>query len=141
MGRKPLVDHEELARLTAAGWSNADLAARFGVTESGILQAKRAAGLSKRMTDHSRALPWKLHREHNQSGPATNLRNLSAVAQGRTIPKEKLNTALRWANRLIENGLDIAYDPEHGFHEVPASAESHVAAVLAEALAVVDVSE
>ncbi|WP_067177170.1 hypothetical protein [Microtetraspora niveoalba] len=141
MGRKPLVDHEELARLAAAGWSNADLAARFGVTESGILQAKRAAGLSKRMTDHSRALPWKLRREHNQSGPATNLRNLSSVAQGRTVPKEKLNTALRWAGRLVDNGLDIAYDPERGFHEVPATAESHVAAVLAEALAVLETPE
>ncbi|MCC5576307.1 MULTISPECIES: hypothetical protein [Microtetraspora] len=138
MGRKPLVDHEELARLAAEGWSNADLAAHFGVTESGILQAKRAAGLSKRMTDHSRAIPWKLNREHNQSGPATNLRNLSAVAQGRTIPKEKLNTALRWANRLVENGLDIAYDPGRGFHEVPAAAESHVASVLADALAALE---
>ncbi|GLW98942.1 hypothetical protein [Microtetraspora sp. NBRC 16547] len=127
-----------MARLIAEGWSNADLAARFGVTESGILQAKRAAGLSKRMTDHSRALPWKLRREHNQSGPATNLRNLSSVTQGRTIPKEKLNTALRWANHLVENGLDIAYDPERGFHEVPATAESHVASVLGEALAALE---
>lgn len=133
MGRRPRIDHEELARLVAEGWSNARLAERFGVTQSGILQAKRAAGLSKPMTDHSRALPWKLRREHSQSGPATNLRNLSAVAQGRTIPKEKLNTALRWADRLVDNGLDITYDPEHGFREVPVEGSSHIAQVLAEA--------
>lgn len=132
MGRKPRIDHEELARLTAEGWSNARLAAHFGVTESGVLQAKRAAGLTKPMTDHSRALPWKLRREHNQTGPATNLRNLSAVAQGRMIPKEKLNTALRWANRLVDNDLDITYDPEHGFREVPAKDPSHIGRVLAE---------
>nr|BFE77536.1 hypothetical protein GCM10020093_001370 [Planobispora longispora] len=97
MGRKALIDQDELRRLAGRGLSTAELAAHFGVSESGILQAKRAAGLSKPMLDHSRAIPWKLDRAHNQSGPATNLRNLSSVAQGRAIPPEKLNTALRWA--------------------------------------------
>jgi hypothetical protein len=120
VGRKALIDHEELRRLAGRGLSNAELAARFGVSESGVLQAKRAAGLSKPMLDHSWAIPWKLDRAHNQSGPATNLRNLSSVAQGRAIPGEKLNTALRWADRLVAAGLDIAYDVERGFHEVPA---------------------
>ncbi|GAA3139273.1 hypothetical protein GCM10010466_33040 [Planomonospora alba] len=134
MGRRALIDQQELRRLAAQGLSNAELAARFGVSESGILQAKRAAGLSKPMLDHSRAIPWKLNRAHAQSGPATNLRNLSSVAQGRVIPKEKLNTALRWAERLVSAGLDVAYDPEHGFREVPAaSGESLVGKVLAEA--------
>ncbi|MEV4454590.1 hypothetical protein [Microbispora sp. NPDC049633] len=133
MGRKARIDQEELVRLAGEGWTNARLAEHFGVTESGVLQAKRAAGLSKPMTDHSRALPWKLRREHSQSGPATNLRNLSAASQGRRVPKDKLNTALRWASRLVDNGLDIAYDPEQGFHEVSAGDDSHVARVLAEA--------
>ncbi|MEU9834706.1 hypothetical protein AB0D67_24510 [Streptosporangium sp. NPDC048047] len=120
MGRKAVIDQRELRRLVAEGLSNAELASRFGVSESGILQAKRAAGLSKPMLDHSRAIPWKLDRAHGQSGPATNLRNLSSVAQGRTIPAEKLNTALRWADRLVASGLDIAYEPGQGFAEVPA---------------------
>ncbi|MEU4403047.1 hypothetical protein AB0F88_00905 [Streptosporangium sp. NPDC023963] len=123
MGRKALIDQEELRRLAGQGLSNAELAARFGVSESGILQAKRAAGLSKPMLDHSRAIPWKLDRAHNQSGPATNLRNLSSVAQGRAIPAEKLNTALRWAGRLVASGMDISYEPGRGFLEVPASPE------------------
>lgn len=136
MGRKALIDQEELRRLAAEGLSNAELATRFGVSESGILQAKRAAGLSKPMLDHSRAIPWKLERSHNQSGPATNLRNLSSVAQGRAIPAEKLNTALRWAARLSAQGLDIAYEPGKGFLEVPASSEgSFVGTLLAEARA------
>ncbi len=83
------------------------------------------------------ALPWKLRREHSQTGPATNLRNLSAAAQGRTVPKDKLNTALRWANRLVDGGLDIAYDPEHGFQEVPAEGSSHIGRVLAEVQATI----
>ncbi|MEU4830942.1 hypothetical protein [Streptosporangium sp. NPDC023615] len=134
MGRKALIDPEELRRLAGQGLSNAELASRFGVSESGILQAKRAAGLSKPMLDHSRAIPWKLDRSHNQSGPATNLRNLSAVAQGRVIPAEKLNTALRWAARLVDGGLDVSYEPGRGFAEIPASPQDWLLArVLTEA--------
>lgn len=131
MGRRPTIDRDELARLVARGLSVQELAAHFGVSESGVLQAKRAAGLAKPMLDHSRALPWKLERAHSQSGPATNLRNLSAAAQGRPPAPERLNTALRWANRLVDAGLDVGYDPATGFVEIPAAPDgSHVAAVL-----------
>ncbi|MFC4535695.1 hypothetical protein [Sphaerisporangium dianthi] len=138
MGRKSHIDRDELGRLVAAGWPNARLAAHFGVTESGILQAKRAAGLAKPMLDHGKALPWKLNRVHNQTGPATNLRNLSAVAQGGEVPQTKINTAVRWARRLVEGGLDVAYDPETGFYETAAAGTSvsHVEGVLTDALAV-----
>ncbi|PZG20062.1 hypothetical protein [Nonomuraea aridisoli] len=134
MGRKATIDREELARLVAEGMSVQELAAHFGVSESGVLQAKRAAGLVKPMLDHSAAVPWKLARAHSQSGPATNLRNLSAAAQGKPPAAERLNTALRWAQRLVDSGLDVRYDPGEGFSEVPAPPEgSHVAKVLAAA--------
>jgi hypothetical protein len=135
-GRKAKIDRAELARLVAEGRSLADLAAHFGVTESGILQAKRAAGLAKPMLDHSRAIPWKLNRAHYQSGPATNLRTLSVVAQGGDVPRTKINTALRWARRLADDGLDVDYDPQEGFREIPApEGGGHIASVLAAALA------
>ncbi|MFC4007393.1 hypothetical protein ACFOY2_09180 [Nonomuraea purpurea] len=134
MGRKPSIDRKELAGLVAEGMSVQELAAHFGVSESGVLQAKRAAGLAKPMLDHSGAVPWKLARVHAQSGPATNLRNLSAAAQGKPPAAERLNTALRWAQRLVDAGLDVRYDAVEGFSEVPAaSAGSHVATVLAAA--------
>jgi hypothetical protein len=134
VGRRPTIDRGELARLVAEGLSVQELAARFGVSESGVLQAKRAAGLAKPLLDHSRALPWKVARAHTQSGPATNLRNLSAAAQGRPPASERLNTALRWAQRLVDAGLDVDYDAAEGFREVAASpGGSHVARVLAEA--------
>ncbi|MEO3867653.1 hypothetical protein ABGB18_02360 [Nonomuraea sp. B12E4] len=131
MGRKSTIDRRELARLVAEGMSVQELAAHFGVSESGVLQAKRAAGLAKPMLDHSGALPWKLTRAHSQSGPATNLRNLSAAAQGKPPASERLNTALRWAQRLVDAGLDVRYDAAEGFTEVAAASEgSHVASVL-----------
>lgn len=136
MGRKAHIGRDELRRLVAEGRSNAELAAHFGVTESGILQAKRSAGLAKPMLDHGRAIPWKLNRAHNQTGPATNLRNLSVIAQGGDVPQAKINTALRWARRLVDDSLDIAYDYDEGFRERPVTGPSHVQAVLHDALEV-----
>ncbi|MEV0619805.1 hypothetical protein AB0I81_41260 [Nonomuraea sp. NPDC050404] len=134
MGRKATIDRRELARLVGEGMSVQELAAHFGVSESGVLQAKRAAGLAKPMLDHGAALPWKLARAHSQSGPATNLRNLSAAAQGKPPAAERLNTALRWAQRLVDSGLDVRYDAAEGFSEIPAGpGGSHVASVLAAA--------
>jgi hypothetical protein len=134
MGRKARIDREELERLVGAGRTVAELAAHFEVTESGVLQAKRATGLSKPMLDHRRAIPWKLNREHNQTGPATNLRTLSTLAQGGDVPQVKINTALRWANRLVDTGLDITYTPETGFQEIPAPKDGgHLTALLAAA--------
>ncbi|HEY9523363.1 MAG TPA: hypothetical protein VIR33_08990 [Thermopolyspora sp.] len=140
MGRRPRIDRDELRRLVVAGHTVAELAAHFGVSESGVLQAKRAAGLSKPMLDHRAAIPWKLSREHGQTGPATNLRNLSAMAQGAAVPQTKINTALRWANRLIDAGLDIDYSPTDGFREIPAGpGGGHIVAVLAAATGASDV--
>ncbi|TDC00928.1 hypothetical protein E1267_33230 [Nonomuraea longispora] len=139
MGRRPTIDRGELARLVAEGRSVQELAAHFGVSVSGVLQAKRASGLAKPMLDHSAALPWKLARAHAQSGPATNLRNLSAAAQGKPPASDRLNTALRWAQRLVDEGLDVRYDPDEGFSEVPAPpVGSHVAKVLAAARKALD---
>ncbi|HEX4813300.1 MAG TPA: hypothetical protein VFV66_11170, partial [Nonomuraea sp.] len=57
-----------------------------------------------------------------------------AAAQGRPPAAERLNTALRWAQRLVEAGLDVRYDVAQGFTEVPAAPSgSHVANVLAAA--------
>ncbi|MBB3732458.1 helix-turn-helix domain-containing protein [Nonomuraea dietziae] len=139
VGRRPTIDRAELARLVEAGMSVQALAAHFGVSESGVLQAKRAAGLAKPQMDHGAALPWTLSRAHAQSGPATNLRNLSVAAQGGRVAPERLNTAVRWARRLAEQGLDVAYDPANGFTEIPASPSgSHVARMLESALKAVE---
>ncbi|MCG5212587.1 helix-turn-helix domain-containing protein [Streptosporangium soli] len=141
-GRKARIDRAELGRLVAEGRSVREIAEHFGVSESGVLQAKRSAGLAKPMLDHRAALPWTLSREHSQSGPATNLRNLSALAQGRELPADRANTALRWAQRLVADGLDIGYSPRDGFTEQPAAATgSHIATVLTAARRALEASE
>ncbi|WP_433357925.1 hypothetical protein ACQP25_45310 (plasmid) [Microtetraspora malaysiensis] len=125
------IDPLELRRMVEAGRPYKEIAGYFNVTISGVQQAVERIGLQKRSLSHKAFLPWTIAREHRHSGPATCLRNLSKVAQGQAVPVYKLNTALNWAKRLSDQGLDIDYSPETGFVERPATGEVwHVAMAL-----------
>lgn len=117
--------------MVEAGTTYPEIAAHFGVTVSGVQQAVERIGLQKRTLSHKKYIPWRVLREHSQSGPATSLRRLSKVAQGGQEPMVKLNTALRWATRLEESDMDIDYDPDLGFYERPADKDDwHIHMVL-----------
>lgn len=117
------IDPLVLRRMVEAGYPYKEIAEHFGVTVSGVQQAAQRYGIrrQRQSLDHRRYIPWTLEAEHRHSGPATNLRRLSALAYGREIPLDAANTALRWANTLVEEGLDIRYDPKIGFYTQPAT--------------------
>ncbi|MER7208476.1 hypothetical protein ABT340_15500 [Streptosporangium sp. NPDC000239] len=124
------IDGLELRKMVREGKTYRQIAAHFNVSVSGVQQAVERVGLQKKTLSHTKFLPWTLAREHKHSGPATSLRNLSKVAQGQQIPLAKLNTALRWAHRLRDAGLDVDYNPEAGFFEKPAGDPWHISMVL-----------
>ncbi|GII83359.1 hypothetical protein Ssi03_13490 [Sphaerisporangium siamense] len=124
------IDPLELRRMVEAGKTYREIAHHFNVSVSGVQQAVERIGMQKKALSHKKFIPWTLDKEHVHTGPATSLRNLSKVAQGAQVPMAKLNTALRWAYRLEEAGLDIDYTPEAGFFEKPAKEPSHIHMVL-----------
>lgn len=131
MPNQRVIDPLELRRMVEAGHTYKDIAKHFNVTVSGVQQAAERAGLTRKALSHKEFIPWVVAPEHRHSGPATNLRNLSMVAQGRDIPLAKLNTSLRWATRLLDNNLDIGYDRTRGFTEKPADMHNwHIRKVL-----------
>lgn len=122
----------------------AEIAAETGLTVSGVQQAARKYGLSKKTISHKWALPWRVGDEHHKTKVAKYLRDLSSVAQGKEISSENRNTAIAWARSLVERDLDIDYDREKppneenvagGFFTKPADPENwHVRMVLERAL-------
>ncbi|WP_214411079.1 hypothetical protein [Sphaerisporangium fuscum] len=121
----------ELRRMVEAGRPYREIAGHFDVSISGVQQAVERIGLQKKSLSHKDFLPWTLAKQHRHSGPATNLRVLSNVAQGKAVLEVKLNTALRWAARLCREGLDIDYSSDTGFFERRAIGERwHIAMVL-----------
>lgn len=128
-----IIDPIELRRMLEAGKSYREIATHYNVTLGGVQQAVERIGFQKKTLSHKKFLPWRVLRDHSQSGPATALRNLSKVSQGQQIPMVKLNTGLRWATRLVEGGLDIDYTQESGFFERPAEeSDWHIRMVLEE---------
>lgn len=127
------IDMLQLRRMIEAGTPYREIAERFQVSVGGVQQAAERLGLQKKNLRHDKFIPWTVIKDHNQTGPVTSLRSLSKVAQGQQVPLAKLNTALRWATRLHDDGLDIDYNKESGFFERPADKDSwHIAMVLAD---------
>ncbi|MER5643993.1 hypothetical protein [Streptosporangium sp. NPDC002524] len=125
------IDPLELRRMVESGTNYSEIAQHFGVSVGGVQQAVERIGLQRRNLRHDKFIPWKMAKEHNQSGPTTSLRQLSRVAQGQPVPLAKMNSALRWATRLHDAHLDIDYNEETGFFEKPADEASwHIKMVL-----------
>ncbi|WP_371784643.1 hypothetical protein [Streptosporangium subroseum] len=125
------IDPLELRRLVESNVTYPEIAAHFGVSVGGVQQAVERIGLQKKNLRHDKFIPWKVSKDHNQSGPVTSLRQLSRVTQGQQVPLAKLNSALRWATRLHEAHQDIDYDPESGFFERDADeADWHIKMIL-----------
>ncbi|MGN9782831.1 hypothetical protein ACTMTF_15470 [Nonomuraea sp. ZG12] len=126
-----LIDPLELRRMIEAGKTYREIADHFKVSVGGVQQAVERIGMQKKSLSHRKFIPWRVAKEHGQSGPVTSLRNLSKVAQGQQIPIVKLNSALRWATKLDEADLDIDYDRDTGFFEKPADKSNwHIRMVL-----------
>ncbi|GAA3136984.1 hypothetical protein GCM10010466_29740 [Planomonospora alba] len=138
------VSREDIRRLIASGKPYGDIATELGCSYSTVAHAARELGFGRALLSHKNAIPWKLRREHQKTMPADYLRELSRMEQGRpaTDPYKRA-TAVSWAQRLLEQGLDVSYDPKAGpsefcpaggFHTVDASdappLETHIGKLL-----------
>jgi hypothetical protein len=96
----------------------ADIAEELGISYSSVAHLAGKFGRTKKLADHSEALPWKLAERHKVSAPAQYLRDLSRVAQGLNVEIYRRSCAIRWAQRLVGQGMDVAYDPEMGINDL-----------------------
>lgn len=139
------IEPDELKRRIEAGETYESIGLDYGLAAISVFQAARDYGLTKPQLDHKWALPWVLAPEHKASKVAKYLRDLSSIAQGKKIREGNKATAIRWAERLVERGLDIDYSrdtppnpesPKGGFYTKPASkapGQWHVKVVLEKA--------
>ncbi|MEU5878193.1 hypothetical protein [Spirillospora sp. NPDC047279] len=92
----------------------AQIAEATGLTESGVAQAVRRYKLQRKpRLDHKWAVPWSVLRDHSggKGGKVYKyLRDLSVIAQGGDISDDGIATAIRWAQNLVDQDLDIDYD-------------------------------
>lgn len=118
MARHHAMDPQEMIRRKRAGETHAQIAKAAGLTVSGVQQALQSAGYTKPYTSHREALPWKVKKEHAAVIVAKNLRVLSHLAQGNRLHKVETqhqwlaNTAINWANEILDANQDVDYDPD-----------------------------
>ncbi|TDB90921.1 winged helix-turn-helix domain-containing protein [Actinomadura sp. KC216] len=115
MARPRKVEDEVLVQMVLDEIPYAEIASEVGVTISGVnqrvRQLRRAGKLPPvKYVDHKWAIPWTIATEHQKNRVAMYLRWLSRTAQGDEILQENRNTALRWAQTLVDENRDVDYD-------------------------------
>jgi hypothetical protein len=139
------LDRSRLDAMLKKGMAYKDIAERMPCSYSAVAHRAKAIGVARKQADHSEALPWTLAPQHKLAMPAQRLRDLSRMGQGLHLDTHKRIGALRWAQNLIDAGLDIGYEPNAegsdfcplgGFFTFPTNEPpelTHVGKVLAKA--------
>jgi hypothetical protein len=103
-------------RMLEEGHTHAEIADQLGGTVSGWRQAFRRAGYTKKNTSHKDWLPWTVAEEHHNAYVAKLIRHLSHLEKGHKLSELEeehrwlAKTAIDWANKLLDQGLDYDYD-------------------------------
>ncbi|GAA0955138.1 hypothetical protein GCM10009560_79080 [Nonomuraea longicatena] len=125
------IDRVAIANLLRQGLKYADVAEQTGCSYRSVATVAEEIGMSRKQPSHKDAVPWTLDERHKLSMPAQRLRDLSRLSQGLYVDVHRKIGALRWAQQLVDEGLDIAYEPDHepswvspdgGFYAIEATA-------------------
>ncbi|MFI9591007.1 helix-turn-helix domain-containing protein [Nonomuraea sp. NPDC052265] len=106
------IDRIRIAQLLRQGMRYADVAEEAGCSYRSVSSVAEEIGLARKQVSHKEALPWTLEERHKLSMPAQRLRDLSRLAQELPVDAHRKIGALRWAQTLIDEGLDISYEPD-----------------------------
>lgn len=108
-----LPDKTTLERLRREGRTYADIAERYGVTETAVYLRLKADGLtSERKVSHSELIPWTVKVEHQHAHPALMLRTLSRRRQGLENTATRDAMLDRWLEELHNANAVVCYDPD-----------------------------
>ncbi|MEV0823891.1 hypothetical protein [Nonomuraea rubra] len=141
--RGPSIDRDRLRELFDEGLPYDEIAKRLGASYSGVAHAVKRMGLSRTQLEHPAlrtGVP--IAEEHKRAAPLQYMRELSQMSQGKMISAHRQATAIRWAEELGEEGLDVSYAPDAppsdfcpqgGFYTVPAGEGMYDVAALLQA--------
>lgn len=109
---RQLPDNSVLVQLRRQGWTYADIAREYGVTETAVYLRLRQANATERQNRHRALLPWRVKRSHTYAFPAQMLRLLGRRQQGEVLPPVKGRMLDKWLRELAEADVVVCYDPE-----------------------------
>lgn len=107
-----LPENEVLTELRRQGWTYANIAAKYGVSEQAVYMRLRAANATRKTPGYKHLIPWRVKREHTFAFPAQMLRLLGRVEKGETLPPVKQRMLDKWLREIKDADVVVSYDPE-----------------------------
>lgn len=105
-----------VAELTERGLDRVEIAARFGWSKATLQRRLSALGGVKAYAKHRDVIPWPIPEANDQDAEMRYLRELSLAIKGKPpYSIHHRNTALTWARRNVDAGLDVAFSEANGW--------------------------
>lgn len=98
-----------LRRLKAEGKTYKEIAAEYGVTESGAWRAFDRAGLIKTRMSYRDVAPWQIDRKHARTTIMQHLRTMAKLQGNQEVSSSDQTSLNSWLQYLEENNLVVAY--------------------------------
>ena len=127
VARTKIVNEQEVLRWFAEGktyqWMVEEYRRKYDVETNASMWGnfRHRRGLTRRKTQNDDLIPWKLRDEHRFAYPALMLRLEARRREGKTIRAVDQGRLTNWLQRLDDDGVVVAYDPDddEGFSYVP----------------------
>ncbi|MEU7863433.1 helix-turn-helix domain-containing protein [Nonomuraea sp. NPDC049141] len=128
MARKLEISDQEVQRLRREGLGAPEIAKALGKSRATVFRALQRLDEVREYVRHDDVFPWPVHQMHGGTLPTKYIRTLSRAAKTGGGDMDYLMAAFRWANGMIERGVDIGYDPDYpgtdvtpegGYYEMP----------------------
>lgn len=113
---------ERAAELKRKGWTHKQIAEEYDLAIVSVQHILARGGYVRPQLSHKKALPWKVSKAHQQKKEARYLRFLSSLSQGKKLyaadheHRYAADTAISWANKILDDNKDIDYNTDRGFY-------------------------
>lgn len=110
---KVLPENDVLVTLRRKGWTYAEIATHYNVSNAAVYLRLRQANAVDAREDHRELIPWTVATEQAQAHPLVMLRYLSRRKLGYPIPAKKQRMLDKWLAEIKEADVVVCYDPTY----------------------------
>lgn len=130
--RRSLPDPTTLRLMRGQGWKLAEIAEKYGVSESAVWKALDRAGQTEPLPTYRNIVPWDIAPQHKKTAVMDHLRTIATERGGRTPSPSRKAYMEEWLQGMRDNNVVLAYHPDAppngashkygGFYYVPREA-------------------
>jgi hypothetical protein len=109
---RKLPDNTTLRQLRAQGWTLAQIADKYNVTEAAVWKALERAGFTENKETYNDIIPWEIDVRHRSTAIVQRFRSLMKIKKGIPLNPTEQHLLDTWIKVMKENDVVLDYHPD-----------------------------